>query len=170
MSGTQVRAPMPGEVRSRQRHWTLGAAGLLAIMAYVAWWSIEASSVPSGYLARHGWDVATNGPWRFPHEQVRTWLTTMGVEGALAIWVLSARWSLPLASRSLLLALGLFLMLLFMSPFVMHSSAPFPQHLSWLVFAIGWLLSFSIGIAVFEKVARFRRDRRPFSGSLPAAK
>lgn len=161
---------MPGDVPSRPRYWALGAAGLLAIMAYIAWWSIEAASVPSGYLARHGWDVATNGPWPFPHEQVRTWFTTMAVEGALAIFVLSARWRMTLAARSLLLALGIFLILLFMAPFVMHSSAPFPQHLSWLVFAIGWLLSFGIGIAIFEKVARFRRDRRPFSGSLPAAK
>lgn len=170
MSGTQVRAPMPGDVRPRQRYWALGAAGLLAIMAYVAWWSIQASSVPSGYLARHGWDVATNGPWRFPHEQVRSWFTAMGIEGALSIWVLSARWSMPLASRSLLLALGTFLMLMFLLPFVMHSSAPFPQHLSWLVFSFCWLISFAIGVTVVDRVARFRRSRRPFAGPSHAAK
>jgi hypothetical protein len=156
MSSTQVRALMPGDLPPRHRGWTLGAAGLMMLMAYIAWWSIEASAVPNGYLARRGWQVDIDGPWRFPSDQVRTWLTAMVVEGALAIWVLSARWSLSLAVRSLGLALAAFLIFLLMVPLVMHSSAPFPQHLTWLVFAIGWLLVFAIGAAAATRLARYR--------------
>ena len=160
MSATAVRAPMPGERLSRERGWTLGAAGLVALMITIAWWSIEASSVPNGDLARRGWDVAVDGPWPFPHEQVRIWLTVMGVEGALAVWVLSARLPLSLAARSLSLGIVTFLLFLFHLLQAMHASAPFQQHLAWLLYATGWLLAFSVAAAVCAWAARRLRARR----------
>lgn len=145
---------MPGDLPPRPRGWQAGALGLVALMTYVAWWSIEASGVPNGYLARRGWEVAIDGPWRFPHDQVRTWLGAMLVEGALAIWALSARGQSSLAVRSLLLAAASALTLVCLSPLIIHASAPFPQHVAWLVLATGWLLFFSISAALTARIAR----------------
>lgn len=164
MSSTQVRAAMPGDPPPRPRGWTVAAGGLLLIMAYVAWWSVERSSVPNGYLARRGWDVAVDGPWRVPYDQLRTWLSAMGVEGALAIWVLSARWEVSLAWRCGWLAASALLVFLCMSPLLMHASAPFPQHLSWLGLAMLWMMAVAIIAAVATRVARARPRRRAGEG------
>lgn len=145
---------MPGDLPPRPRGWQAGALGLVALMMYVAWWSIEASAVPNGYLARRGWEVAIDGPWRFPHEQVRTWLSAMAVEGALVIWALSARWATSLAVRSLMLAAAAALTLVCISPLLMHASAPFPQHMAWLLLATAWLLLVSLAAALGGRMGR----------------
>lgn len=160
MSSKQVRAPMPGDPLVRQRGWMVGVGGLLALMIGVAWWSVVAARVPNGYLARRGWDVAIDGVWPFPGEELRTWLVVMAVEGALAIWVLAARVKLSLAMRSLLLAVASFIILMGLLPLAMHASAPFPQHLGWLLFATGWLLLFALVQAIAVRAQRWRQTQR----------
>lgn len=152
MSVTQVRAPMPGDPLPRQRGWHIGVGGVLLLMLWTAWRSIEASGVPNGYLARRGWEVAVDGPWPFPHEQVRTWLSAMAIEGGLAIWILSARLRMTLAMRSALLAAASGVIFLAMMPLVMHSSAPFPQHLAWLFLVTGWFLVFGLTMVLSLRV------------------
>lgn len=160
MSNKQVRAPMPGDPLPRPRGWMVGAAGLALVMAYVAWASVREASIPNGYLARHGWNVAVDGPWRFPHEQVRTWLSVMAVEGGLAMWVLAARWHVSLAMRSACLSAGAALLCLCMSPLLMHSSAPFPQHFWWLELAFLWMTVFAAGAGLASWGQRLLRRRR----------
>lgn len=162
MSATQVRAPMPGDRLPRQRGWMVGAAGLIALMIYIGWRCIEVASVPYGDYARHrrGWDVAVDGPWPFPYEEVRYYLIRMGVEGAVAIWVLSLRWPVSLAVRSMSIWGVTCLLLFFQALFAMHASGPFAEHLAWLVFAAGWMLAFAVASAVCTRVARWLRARR----------
>lgn len=148
---------MPGDPLPRARGWQVGAFGLFALMLLVAWWSIEASSVPNGYLARRGWEVEIDGPWRFPYAEVRTWLTAMVIEGLFGIWVLAARWSVSLALRAFLLALGGVMIFICMAPLMMHASAPFTQHVAWLVLATGWLLFFAICAAIASRLGLDRR-------------
>jgi hypothetical protein len=151
---------MPGDAPTRPRGWLVGALGVIALMAFIARWSIEASGVPNGFIARRGWEVSIDGPWRFPHEQVRTWLTVMLVEGSLAVWVLAARLRVSLAARSGLLGVASAIALVALAPLAMHASAPFPQHVIWLALVTGWLFAFSLGAALAGHLARAGLVRR----------
>lgn len=144
MKAKQVRAPMPGDPLPRQRGWHIGVGGVVLLMLAIAWWSIDAATVPNGYLARRGWEVSIDGPWQFPHDQVRIWLSVMALEGCLAIWVLGSRWRMSLALRSGLLAAASGVLFLAMMPLALQSSAPFPQHLTWLFCATGWFLVYAL--------------------------
>lgn len=142
---------MPGDPLPRPRGWIIGAVGVLLIMIYIAWRTIEAASVPNGYSGRN-WDVTVDGPWPFPRERVITWLSMMALEGGLALWVLASRWRTSLVVRSAALAMASTVLMFAMSPLLIHSSAPVPQHLAWLFLAAGWFFVCALAAALAERI------------------
>jgi hypothetical protein len=141
-------------------------AGLAGLMGYTAWASVRNASVPNGYVGAR-WEHLHSGPWVFPREEVQCWLTVMVVEGVLIAWGLAARGEITLARRSLISAVLMLIVFLFMSPLLMHVTSPLAEHLGWLFFGSAWLASCALVTFVVARAVavgrhlRHRRRREP---------
>lgn len=167
MTKVWVPAWVSAQRPSRPRGWLLAAAGLVALAVWIYFVSAENVKHPNGYIARHGWDVAKQGPWPVKYEEVRELGSVMAVEAALAIWILAARLRASLARRALLLGGGFFSILLLMGVGGMHASSPFVEHLMWLLLASLWLLLVAAVAAVAAVRARRRARRAPLAPDEP---
>jgi hypothetical protein len=95
-------------------------------------------------------------------ETIAAWLGVMLAEGLIACAWLRARSPTAVEVRALavaaLLALELFGFAV-MGPMMMHVGTPVAQHVTWLVFATGWLLTFGLGAGIAGAIARWRAGR-----------
>lgn len=149
--------PVDPPVIPRAPGWTVGAAGIVLVMAFIAFQTIIHAGHPNGYAGRH-WQPGV--PWPYPTDDVVTWLSIMASEGLMICLVLRSRMKGSLTARSLVLAVGMFMVMVLLAPLGMHASSPFTEHLGWMVLATAWLVVFAIGSGIANVVrARLARER-----------
>lgn len=147
---TRVRAEMPGDQTPLPRApgWQIATIGLVVLLGNAAHGMIVRSAHPTGYKGRH-WDVAVDGPWPYPTDDVRTYLIVMALDTLFGIWFLQRRSKTSLALRSLAFGLINLLAIVAMVPLMMHAGEPLTSLLGWFLWATAWGLLFALcaGIA-----------------------
>ena len=84
---------------------------------------IVGSGVPNGYKGRN-WDLAVDGPWPYPTDDVRSFLIVMALDALFGIWFLQRRSTTTLPVRSLAFGLINGLAIVAMAPMMMHAGQP----------------------------------------------
>jgi hypothetical protein len=121
------------------------AAYLLARMPFEA-------RYPVGYAAFHHPER-----WVYPTGEVQFCMAVVALEVLAIVLVLAARTTAPLGGRALLLAVGLFVLLVASAPFAMHADSTIGNLLVWQFLAPAWLLAFALGRGLFALERRASR-------------
>ena len=143
---------MPPTPPQRPGGWAIAAMPIVGLAAYLLARTPFEARYPVGYAAFHHPER-----WVYPTGEVETCMAFMAIEALAIVLVLAARTTAPLGGRALLLAIGLFVLLVAAAPFVMHSDSTIGNLLVWQFLAPAWLLAFALGRGLYALEQRASR-------------
>jgi len=142
------------DVVPRGRGWAVAVLGLLVIMLGCAAVSLMDGTHPSGYRSAH----VNPADWKYPLEDIQTFLGLMCVEYAFSFLILYVRTRTSIGARAAFLGGLYFCGVVAMVPLAMHASSPIIDHIMWLFFASVFLMGFAIVSGIIAYVKK-RQDR-----------